>query len=364
LRPADTAARLGGDEFAILVEDDLQTAGHAMWMAERILERLKEPLVIRGRELSITASIGVALAAPAHLDRPEELLREADLAMYQAKSKGKNRCDTFNPELVAARLEDPAGLGKDLEYALSREEFTVYYQPLVSLATGRIVEVEALLRWEHPEKGLLPPGSFLPLMEQSGLIVAVGQWMLQEACRQVHEWQEQYPDDPPLKLSANLSVKELQQPNLVREIVAILRKSKLRPDNLQLEVTENLMLGDEQTSCRKLSQLRDLGIEITVDDFGTGYSSLRLLRLLPKDDLKIDSSFIEGLGVDAEATAIVRTIVDLAHDLGLQVTAEGVENPRQVAHLREIGCDLAQGNHFSPPLSSETMSARLELASV
>ena len=206
------------------------------------------------------------------------------------------------------------------------------------------------------------PGLFLPLVERKGLIVPVGQWMLEEACRKVHEWQEQYPSVPPLKLGANLSARELQHPGLVRKIVATLQRTNLNPGSLQLEVTENLVLEDEETSVWKLRQLRDLGIEITIDDFGTGYSSLRLLRRLPKDDLKIDKSFIDGLGVNAEDTAIVKTIVDLAHDLGLQVTAEGVENTEQAVHLREVGCDLAQGNLFSTPLSSETMSARLELA--
>lgn len=362
LRPADTAARIGGDEFAILVEDDLQTAGHAVRVAERILERLKEPLVVQGRELSVTASIGIALATPAHHEHPEELLHEADPTMYQAKSKGKNRCGTFEPEL-ATGPGAPVNLGRDLEGALSRKEFAVYYQPLVYPEAGGIVRVEALLRWEHPEEGLLLPGRCLSLVEQSGLIVPIGQWMLEEACRKVREWQERYPVDPPLKLSANLSVRELQHPDLVQEVVAILQRTDLEPGSLQLEITENLRLEDEASSFEKLKQLRELGVEITIDDFGTGYSSLRLLRRLPKDDLKIDRSFIAGLGVDDEDTAIVRNIVDLAHDLGLRVTAEGVENPQQVARLREAGCDLAQGYHFSPPVTDETMSSRLELAS-
>ncbi len=362
LRPTDTAARLGGDEFAILVEDDLQTAGHAVSVAERILERFKEPVLVQGRELSITASIGIAVATPAHHDRPEELMREADLAMYQAKSKGKNRCDTFDLGLVDW-LEDPSGLSRDLEDALSRKEFKVYYQPLVSLETGKIVEVEALLRWEHPENGLLSPDKFLPLLEQKNLMVPVGQWLLEEACYTVHEWQEQYPDSPPLKLSANLSVKELRHPDLVQEILATLRKTNLEPGSLQIEVTENLMLEDEELSLRKLRQLKGLGLEITIDDFGVGHSSLRLLKQLPKDDLKIDKSFIDGLGIHDEDTVIVKAIVDLAHDLGLQVTAEGVENSKQAAHLRMVGCDMAQGYHFSPPMNSETMSARLKLAS-
>lgn len=363
LRPTDTAARLGGDEFAVLVEDALQTTGHAARVAGRILEKLEEPVIVQGRELHITASIGIVLATPTHLERPAELLREADLAMYQAKSKGKNRCDTFDPNISADWTNDPLGLGGDIEDALSRGEFEVYYQPLTSLETGGIVGVEALLRWEHPEKGLLLPGLFLPLLEQNVSIVPLGRWMLEEACNTVYGWQEQHPGIPPLKLSANLSVKELRHPDLIKEVLATLQKTKLKPNSLQLEVTENLMLEDEEASVQKLRQLRDLGMEVAIDDFGTGYSSLRLLRRLPKDDLKIDKSFIDGLGVNTEDTAIVKTMVDLAHDLGLQVTAEGVESPEQASHLRRVGCDLAQGYYFSPPLSSEKMSARLKLAS-
>jgi PAS domain S-box-containing protein len=350
-------ARLGGDEFAILAAG-MSDAGDALNIAKRIQETLAAPLVLNKHEVSISASIGVALSTIPH-DLPEELLRDADIAMYRAKVLGKARCEVFDKEMHI-RVMDRSKLEADLREALKRQEFRLHFQPIICLQTDRISGFEALLRWQRPGVGLVGPGDFIHVAEDTGLILPIGRWLLQESCRQMKRWQVSYPSDPPLTISVNVSPKQFAQANLIYESSLALQESGLNPNSLHLEITESMAMSNSAKTSHVLSQLKSLNIGISIDDFGTGYSSLDQLRRFPVDMLKIDRSFVSGMDVDHESFEIVRLVAMLAHNLGMKVIAEGAETAQQVNHLREIGCEFGQGYFFSKPLPREEAGALLE----
>ena len=359
LRPGDTVARLGGDEFGLLLED-VADAETAELVALRIEAELAKPLHFEGREIFITASIGIALSS-ARLGMPEEILRDADLAMYHAKAKGKARHEIFDDSMSAPAL-DRMDLEMDLRSAISHHEFRLHYQPILRLDTGRITEVEALIRWQHAKRGLLQPDSFIGLTEETGLIVPIGQWVLKEACRQARVWQLEFPSTPPLVMSVNLSAKQFQHPTLVQEISEALEESGLDAGSLKLEITESVVMQDAPATLAKLKELKDLGIRLAIDDFGTGYSSLGYLKRFPVDTLKIDRSFVKGLSKEGNDNAIVRAVVTVAKTLNMDVTAEGVETDQQRIELMALGCDRAQGFLFAKPADADHVGPLLAIS--
>lgn len=347
-------ARLGGDEFTILL-DDIRDVSEATRVADRIQKELMFPFNLGGHDVFTTASIGIALSATGY-ERPEDLLRDADTAMYRAKALGKARCEIFDTVMHAravARLQ----LETDLRRAVERQELQNHYQPIVSLQTGTIAGFEALVRWKNPRRGLILPSEFIPVAEETGLILSIGPWVLLEACCQLSRWQMQRPDSPQLTVSVNLSGKQFMQPDLVEQTAQILRKANLDPRSVKLEITESVIMENTESVTAMLMQLRALNIQLGIDDFGTGYSSLSYLHRFPIDTLKIDRSFVSRMGVERENAAIVRTIVSLAHNLGMNVIAEGVETKEQLAQLRALGCEYAQGDFFSRPLDGEAATA-------
>ena len=348
LDPRTTVARLGGDEFAVLL-DNVAGETAATEVATRIAQDLARPFQLGGREVHLTTSIGIVLG-PGGYAEPEELLRDADIALYQAKAQGKARQVVFHPRMHATVLALSA-LEHDLKRALEREEFRLHYQPLVALGSGQLRGFEALVRWQHPERGLLPPSEFIPLAEETGLIVPLGWWVLEAACRQLRAWQEASPACEGLGVSVNLSAKQFAQPDLSERVGRVLQATGLAGHHLQLEITESAVMEHAGAATAVLAQLRALDVQLAVDDFGTGYSSLSYLKRFPLDTLKIDKAFVRGLGKDPDDTAIVQAIVSLAHTLGLQVTAEGVETTKQVRRLQALGCTLAQGYLFARPLA-------------
>ncbi len=342
-----TIARLGGDEFTILLED-ISNVLDVTRVAERISSDLSTPFAVAGQELFPTASIGIALYNPSY-QSPEDLLRDADIAMYSAKALGKGRYQIFDANMRAntiARLQ----LETELRRGVERREFENYYQVIVNLNTGRICGFEALIRWRHATRGIVSPGEFIPVAEETGLIVPLGQWVLQTACQQMRIWQARFLDDPPLFVSVNLSARHFLQSDLVQQCRAVLCETQLSHSSLSLEVTESAMMPDPETAIELMNQLKALGIKISLDDFGTGYSSLSYLHRFPLDSLKIDRSFVSRIMEDDE---IVRTIVTLGRNLGLRVIAEGVETIEQVAKLRELGCEFGQGYYFSVPINAQ-----------
>jgi diguanylate cyclase (GGDEF)-like protein len=358
LRPEDTAARLGGDEFTILVED-IAGVGEGVQIAKRIAEILQPPFALEDQEVFATVSTGIALNSPAQ-EHSADLLRHADLAMYRAKHRGKARYEVFEPSMDAKAVERLI-LETGLRRALVRQQFRVYYQPIVALENDKVAGVEALVRWEHPQRGLLLPEAFLSVAEETGLIVRIGQWVLREASKQARIWQERYPGTPPLTISVNLSTREFFHPKLVAEVLG---ESEIDPASLQLEITEGAMTTNGTSSTdRTLRNLKRMGVQLAIDDFGLGYSSLSYLKRFPVDFLKIDRSFIAGLrgepnGVSKD-TEITKAMIELTHALGLRVIAEGVETSEQLAQLRNMKCDFAQGNYFSEPLPSEALAVIL-----
>jgi diguanylate cyclase (GGDEF)-like protein/PAS domain S-box-containing protein len=348
LRPGDTLARFGGDEFTILLED-VENPKDTIRVIERIDDRFREPFVLDGREMFVTTSIGVAVGA-AQAKIAENLLRDADIAMYRAKEEPTSY-RMFDPamhEEALARME----LEHDLRLAVENREFAVRYQPIVNLHDGTPWGVEALVRWKHPAQGLLTPEIFVPIAEETGLVGPVGEQVLEEACRQAKEWNEEYPHFQPLVVAVNVSANQLQRPHLVETIKEILEKSGLEASSLSLDLTETVYIRAVESEAVTLRELKRMGVRVAIDDFGVGYSSLSYLKRLPADMLKIDKSFIEELEEDK---AIVGTIIDLAHILGMKVVAEGVENEGQAARLRDLGCDLGQGYHFAEPLQPEAV---------
>jgi len=355
LRPEDTIARLGGDEFAILLEDVKDDKGPTS-VADRLTAELQQAFSCEGREVVITVSIGIAMSTARRMT-PEDILRDADLAMYHAKGKGKARYEIFDKSMNAP-AQERMDLELDLRNAVSRGEFVLHYQPVVDLPTGRITEVEALVRWKHPSRGLLSPAEFVGLAEETGLIVPLGRWVLHEACRQTRHWQLASPGNR-LAISVNLSARQLQQAGLVEEIAAVLRDTRLDPGALRLEITETVVMHDAPTTLAKLEALKALGIQLAIDDFGTGYSSLGYLKRFPVDTLKIDRSFVKGIGGNVEDSAIVRAVITVAKSLNLSVTAEGIETAEQLEHLRALGCDHGQGYYFAKPMASDRVPALL-----
>jgi diguanylate cyclase (GGDEF)-like protein/PAS domain S-box-containing protein len=349
LRPEDTLARFGGDEFVILIEEPGETEG-AVRVAERVIAEFRRPFSVRGRDLHVGPSIGISLGeAPSK--SPEDLLRDADTAMYQAKEAGTGY-GVFDPamyERVVGRLN----LENDLRRALKADEFVVHYQPLVSLETGGTWGLEALVRWEHPERGMVLPDDFVRVAEEGGMVVPLGERVLLEACKQAARWQERLPISPPLRISVNLSARQLRGADLEEVIARALRESGLQASALCLDLTETVYIRALEEDAAALDRLKATGVGFSIDDFGTGYSSLAYLKRLPAEVLKLDQSFVKGLDLEAEDTAIAQTIVDLAHIMGMEVIAEGVEIEAQAFMLREMGCDYAQGFFFSEPLPPE-----------
>ena len=348
VRPEDMVARLGGDEFVILLEDMADPEQTAA-IARRVSDQLKRPVSLAGRELFVTASIGIAAGHSGH-GGPKDLLRDADVAMYQAKTGGKAGFVFFDPRMNAEAM-DRLELEMDLRRAIERGELEVYYQPIVHLESSRVTEVEALLRWQHPQRGFIGPAKFIPIAEETGLIGPLGEWVLERACACGQDWQDRYPSDQPITISVNLSTRQLQQEDLVDRVRAVLEKTGLPPGRLKLEITESVMMLDSEAVLGKLHALKALGIRLAVDDFGTGYSSMAYLSSLPVDTLKIDRAFISRLGQTAEDDAIVRAILTMAKTMGLFVTAEGIESVDQLGELRALGCDRGQGYLFAKPLT-------------
>jgi diguanylate cyclase (GGDEF)-like protein/PAS domain S-box-containing protein len=356
LRGEDTAARLGGDEFTILLEE-VSDSAEAVAAAERITTAFSNPFCLRGRDVYVTASVGVAVSQTRGASA-EALLRSADLALYRAKASGKACLALYEPGMEANAL-DRLELETDLRHAVERQEFRLEYQPIFSILDGRLTEVEALVRWQHPTRGLLAPAVFIPLAEENGLILPIGRWVLEEACRQARLWQDSFTEGPPPIMDVNLSARQFQQPDLVSEIIRILDATGLEARNLKLEITESVLMDDADASLKTMQALRSLGIRLAVDDFGTGYSSLSYLQRFPVDTLKIDRSFVNALGRDPQSRAIVQSVVLLAKTLGLDVTGEGVETTAQEAELRFLGCDQGQGFLFARPVPVDVLEAML-----
>lgn len=345
IRTGDTIARVGGDEF-VVIAPDISDPRDAAVLAQRIIDILAQPFVMEGHELLVTSSIGISLY-PSDGDNMETLIKNADTAMYHAKQQGKSRFEFHSPALKAAALERLT-LEDSLRKALRQGELLLHYQPVVELQTGEITGMEALVRWHHPELGLILPEEFIPLAEETGLIVPIGEWVLRAACQQAKAWQK--AGFKRLFVSVNLSVRQFQQGNLVSKVTQILKETGLAPKHLQLEMVENTAMQDDQQVAGRLKELERLGIKIAVDDFGAGFSSLSCLRGCPIHKLKIDKSFIDGIARDSVGSAIANYIIDLAHALKLGVVAEGVETESQLAFLREHRCDEMQGFLFSPPV--------------
>jgi diguanylate cyclase (GGDEF)-like protein len=351
LYSSDTFARLGGDEFTILLED-IDDNSEAIALANRLQQELRQPFVLSGYEVFTSASIGIVISSFGY-DDPESMLRDADTAMYRAKARGKAQYVMFEPAMYAGavtRLQSEI----DMRKALERNELRLFYQPIMSLATKKVTGFEALLRWHHPERGFIFPMDFIALAEETGLIVAIGEWVLREACRQLLKWQSQFPLDPPLTISVNISSLQVTQPNFIDQVEQILQETGLNPKCLKLEITETAIMDNMDIACKRFEQLRSRNIQVYIDDFGTGYSSFGYLQNLPIDVLKIDKSFINKIAFDENSLQIVQAIMSLARSIGMGVVAEGVETSEQLACLELMGKESVQGYFISKPVDSLT----------
>src|SRR4051794_28983536 len=354
IRPSDTIARFGGDEFVVLCED-ISDARDAVMVGQRIVESASDPFMLEGREMFASASVGVALALDPD-STPETLLRDADAAMYRAKERGRGRVEVFD-EALRARIIERLDLENGLRRALQRDELRVYYQPQMSMSQGRMVAVEALVRWEHPERGLLEPAEFIPLAEETGIIVGIGAWVLREACKQVASWRANGAE---IDVAVNVSARQLTQPDIVDTVRAALEETGLPADALCLEITESAVMRDPEATLATLTLVKELGVKVALDDFGVGFSSLAQLKeMLPLHAIKVDRSFISGLADDDRNSAIVAAVVMMATTLGLTAIAEGVETEAQALQARALGCDVSQGFFFTAPEPAALIAERL-----
>jgi diguanylate cyclase (GGDEF)-like protein/PAS domain S-box-containing protein len=357
LRPEDTVARFGGDEFTVLCES-VGGVLEAVGVADRLQREIAQPLRAGGAELRLSASIGIALAEPGEHVECSRLVEDADAAMYRAKERGGARTELFDVAM-RERAVTALSIEQELQHGLERGELRLFYQPLVSLTSGEIVGAEALIRWQHPERGLLAPDSFLPVAEESGLIVEVGAWAVGEACRRLRDWDRRNGGPSPFGLAVNLSARELTHPDVVSTVLNAVRRSALEPGRLTIEVTESTAMADRDSGFRALRELSTAGVRIAIDDFGTGYSSLDHLREMPADILKIDRSFVAGMTANSPDSALVAAAIAMGRALEMEVVAEGIETSEQVADLRELGCPLGQGYLFARPLPPEEIDSLL-----
>src|SRR5687767_9213782 len=357
IRPEDTVARLSGDEFVILLESISETSD-AGRVAERIEEALSFPINLGGAEVTTSASMGIVTSSMSQ-EQPEQLLRSADMAMYRAKAAGRARYEMFDRAMhtdALARLQ----LETDLRRAVEQGEFRLHYQPLVSLRTGRITGLEALLRWEHPLRGLVQPSEFIPIAEETGLIIRIGRWVLSEACRQLAEWQKAHPREQPLSMGVNLSVKQFSQPDLLDQLASVIRTSGIAPGCLRLEITEAALIDKGGAAMPLLTQIKQLGAQIYLDDFGTGYSSLIYLHRLPIDAIKIDRELVSTMDTDDKNLRLVRTILTFAQIVGVRAEAEGISSAEQLRELRALKCEHGQGYLFSAPIPHDAVDGVLQ----
>jgi diguanylate cyclase len=353
VREGDTVARMGSDEFAVVMED-MSGAEAVASTSQKIMDELSRPFVHYGQEVFVTTSMGIVVREPHH---DGDIIQDAITAMQRAKDLDPNSYQFFTPEMNARAFQRLAFEGA-LRRALQRDEFVIHYQPQVDLGTGRIVGVEALMRWQHPDLGLVAPDEFVPVLEETGMVIPVGEWVLRRACEQAKRWADE--GLPPARMAVNLSARQFKQPNLTDTVSRVLRTTGLDPSQLELELTEGVLMEDTAQSGRKLRRLkRDEGLRVSIDDFGTGYSSLAYLKRFPLDVLKVDKSFVRDIAKDPDDAAIVSTIINLAHNLRLKVVAEGVETGSQLQFLQDNGCDAVQGYFFSPPLPPDDFAELL-----
>ena len=363
LRSQDLIARIDGGEFAVLLQN-LQYENDVPRIVERIYQQLKSPFELNGYEISIDANIGIAIGSPDYT-QPEDLLRDAELAMSNAQKNGRTQYQVFT-EIMYTDAINLLEIEKDLRWALERQELHLHYQPIIALANKQTIGFEALVRWQHPQQGLIPPAEFIPLAEETGLIISIGLWILREACHQMHAWQLQFSDLSHWKVSVNISSKQLVQVDFVEQVQQIIKETEINPSSLKLEISESSLVENPQLTITNLKGLKSLGIELAVDDFGTGYSSLNCLHLFPFDTLKIDRSLISRIEVNSEKLSIIRAIVSLAHNLNMDVIAEGIETVHQLTQLKVLKCQYGQGYLVSKPIDCYRMEALIiaELAKV
>ena len=359
VRETDTVARLGGDEFVVVIPD-VSKADDATAIARKVLDVLSQPFIIERQEMYISASIGISLY-PQDGEHEEILLKNVDLAMYRAKHEGRSNFCFFTEQLNARNRERQA-MESELHHALKHGEFLLHYQPKVDLRTSKIVGVEALIRWQHYEQGLISPEKFIPLSEETGLILPIGAWVMKTACRQIRAWKD--AGLPPISIAVNLSARQFRHHDLLGLVKQVLQETGLEPQYLELELTESVIMQEAEEAISTLLELKSLGVQLSLDDFGTGYSSLNYLRRFPLDNLKIDRSFVKGITSNLHDMTIVKSVIALAHSLNLKVIAEGVETEQQLAFLQAHDCDEMQGYLFSKPLPSEKFTGMLETVEI
>ena len=355
MRGSDTVARIGGDEFKIILTD-IKSPDEASLVAQKVIDNLRQPIQLKGKTVTIGASIGIAIY-PEDGEEIDQLIKYADIALYKAKESGRNCYIYFSSDFQTQILEH-IEMESDMKKAIALGEFSLNYQPKINLHDDSLSGMESLIRWQHPEKGLIPPDQFIPFAEETGLIIPLGEWILNTACQQLRLWSENM--EQPLNLAINLSALQFQQKDFVRTMKKIIDTHGIDPKNLELEITESMVMADVDKAIVIMKQLRDLGLKLAIDDFGTGYSSLSYLKKFPINTLKIDRSFVRDLTIDSKDAAMVKAIISMAKDLDLDVVAEGVETKEQSDFLRMNGCQYVQGFYFSKPLNVEEFEAYIE----